>query len=41
VVFFDEGRIVEQGPPSKIFGNPESDRLRDFLRRFNMMMNGN
>ena len=40
VVFFDDGRIVEQGPPSKIFGNPESDRLRDFLRRFNMMVNG-
>ncbi|MEW9031409.1 MAG: ectoine/hydroxyectoine ABC transporter ATP-binding protein EhuA [Planifilum fimeticola] len=40
VVFFDEGRIVEQGPPSKIFGNPESDRLRDFLRRFNMLFNG-
>ena len=40
VVFFDEGRIVEQGPPEKIFENPENDRLRDFLRRFNMMVNG-
>ncbi len=40
VVFFDEGRIVEQGPPEKIFENPESDRLRDFLRRFNMLFNG-
>src|SRR5690606_29074319 len=40
VVFFDEGRIVEQGPPEKIFENPENDRLRDFLRRFNMLFNG-
>jgi polar amino acid transport system ATP-binding protein len=31
---------LENRAPSKIFGNPESDRLRDFLRRFNMMLNG-
>lgn len=41
VVFFDDGRIVEQGSPSKIFENPENSRLRDFLKRFNMMLNGN
>lgn len=34
VVFFDEGRIVEQGPPDKLFDAPESERLRSFLTRF-------
>jgi polar amino acid transport system ATP-binding protein len=31
VVFMDQGAIVEQGPPEKIFGSPESPRLRQFL----------
>jgi ABC-type polar amino acid transport system ATPase subunit len=31
VVFMDEGRILEMGPPSKIFDNPESPRLKRFL----------
>ncbi|WP_309118416.1 ectoine/hydroxyectoine ABC transporter ATP-binding protein EhuA [Paenibacillus sp.] len=34
VVFFDEGRIVEEGPPERIFDAPESERLRTFLQRF-------
>jgi polar amino acid transport system ATP-binding protein len=33
VVFFDGGRIVEQGTPDEIFGNPKSERLRSFLSR--------
>ncbi len=32
VVFFDEGRIVEEGPPSQIFVDPEKERTRAFLR---------
>lgn len=35
VLFFDQGRIIEQGPPKKIFRNPESERLQTFLSRFN------
>ena len=31
VVFMDEGRIVEVGPPEQIFDNPQSDRLKRFL----------
>jgi ABC-type polar amino acid transport system ATPase subunit len=31
VVFMDQGRIVEEGPPGDVFGGPRSDRLRDFL----------
>ncbi len=31
VIFIDEGYIVEQGPPSEIFGNPQNQRTIDFL----------
>jgi ABC-type polar amino acid transport system ATPase subunit len=34
VVFMAEGRLVEQGPPKSLFANPESERLRAFLRRY-------
>ena len=33
VVFMDEGRIVEQGTPEKIFQHPQSPRLQDFLSK--------
>jgi polar amino acid transport system ATP-binding protein len=32
VVFLHEGRILEQGPPREILVNPQSERMRDFLR---------
>jgi polar amino acid transport system permease protein len=31
VVFMDEGRVIERGPPSAIFDNPQSPRLKRFL----------
>ena len=31
VVFMDEGRVVEVGPPEALFGNPQSVRLQRFL----------
>jgi len=31
VAVFDAGRIVEQGPPARIFDAPETARTRDFL----------
>jgi polar amino acid transport system ATP-binding protein len=34
VVFMAEGRLVEQGPPEQVLGNPQEARTRDFLRRF-------
>ncbi|KZD09745.1 ectoine/hydroxyectoine ABC transporter ATP-binding protein EhuA [Oceanibaculum pacificum] len=34
VVFMAEGKIVEQGPPDDLFGNPQSERLQTFLKRF-------
>lgn len=32
IVVFDGGCIIEQGPPDKIFKNPESERTRSFLQ---------
>ena len=34
ILFFDAGTIVEQGDPKAVLDNPQSDRLRSFLRRF-------
>jgi ABC-type polar amino acid transport system ATPase subunit len=31
VVFMDHGKIVEQGPPDRIFGAAESQRVREFV----------
>ncbi len=34
VIFFDEGIILEQGPPQDLFYNPQTERLQSFLSRF-------
>lgn len=34
VVFMDDGVILEQGSPGKIFGNPDNPRTREFLARY-------
>jgi polar amino acid transport system ATP-binding protein len=33
VVFLDGGRILEEGPPERIFSSPENERTRAFLQR--------
>jgi polar amino acid transport system ATP-binding protein len=33
VLFLDEGRILEEGPPEKIFRSPENPRTQQFLQR--------
>ena len=33
VLFMDEGKVLEQGPPSAVFGNPQCDRLQSFLAK--------
>ena len=33
VLFLEEGRILEQGPPGRIFSSPENPRTARFLRR--------
>ena len=34
IIFLDEGAIVETGPPAELLLRPQTERLRDFLRRF-------
>jgi polar amino acid transport system ATP-binding protein len=33
VVFMDEGRIIEQGPPDAVLGSPSHERTRRFLHQ--------
>ena len=33
VLFIDEGRVVEEGTPEQIFGNPQNERTRAFLNK--------
>ena len=33
ILFMDGGKIVEQGSPDAVFGNPQNPRLRDFLSK--------
>jgi polar amino acid transport system ATP-binding protein len=33
VIFLDQGRVVESGPPGEVIGNPSSDRTRSFLEK--------
>lgn len=33
VCFFDGGKMVEQGEPDKMFGDPQNDRLKQFLSK--------
>lgn len=34
IVFLEHGSIVEMGPPDQIFGNPQDERTKSFLRHF-------
>lgn len=34
VLFFNDGRIEEQGTPNELFGNPKSPHLQRFIHRF-------
>ena len=33
VMFMDEGKIMEQGTPDQLFGNPQNPRLQEFLSK--------
>jgi polar amino acid transport system ATP-binding protein len=35
VLFMADGQVVESGPPEKLFGNPDTERLQKFLQRYN------
>jgi polar amino acid transport system ATP-binding protein len=32
VIFMDEGEIIEEGPPEKLFENPDKERTKTFLK---------
>jgi ABC-type polar amino acid transport system ATPase subunit len=34
IMYMDEGRFVEVGPPSQLFDNPRDKRTRTFLSAF-------
>ncbi len=34
VLFMADGKIEEEGPPDKVFLNPENERTKEFLKRF-------
>ena len=33
VLFMDDGKVLEQGSPAQLFGNPQNPRLQDFLSK--------
>lgn len=36
VIFMDQGKILEEGPPAQIFGDPREQRTREFLSRLSI-----
>lgn len=34
IIFMDEGVVVEEGTPEKIFKNPSNERTKKFLEQF-------
>lgn len=34
IIFMDDGRIIEEGTPEKIFSNPQNERTKRYLERF-------
>ena len=34
IIFMDDGRIIEEGTPEKFFSNPQNERTKRFLERF-------
>lgn len=37
IIFLENGKIVANGTPGEIFDNPQDDRLREFLRKINLL----
>jgi polar amino acid transport system ATP-binding protein len=33
ILFMDEGTILEEGTPEEFFGNPKTERSKDFLSK--------
>ena len=37
IIFLEEGKILEQGPPKKLFLNPEHERTAQFLKKITQL----
>lgn len=37
IVFLEDGKIVEEDTPEKFFNNPDSDRVKDFLNKIEIL----
>ncbi len=35
VIFLENGKIIEDGPPKEVFNHPKSDRVREFFAKIN------
>ena len=35
LIFMDNGKIIEEGPPYEMFKNPKDERLKEFLSKVN------
>ena len=38
VIFLENGKIIEDGPPKEVFTHPKSDRVREFFAKINRMV---
>jgi polar amino acid transport system ATP-binding protein len=36
VLYMDDGRFVEEGPPEQIFTDPQDERMRSFLKHLHL-----
>ena len=41
VIFLENGKIIEDGPPKEVFNHPKSDRVREFFARSTVWWNRN
>lgn len=37
VIFLDGGKILEDGTPREVFGNPKNERVKEFFTKINRM----
>lgn len=38
LIFLENGKIIEDGPPKEVFNHPKSDRVREFFAKINRMV---
>ena len=38
VIFLDGGKILEDGTPREVFGNPKNERVKEFFTKINRII---